>query len=232
MRESFLNVDRTMEDGGEAKRRPCVAPSGLFNRWIFTQGDARGLACRGLRYSGPSGLKKTRGRRLNACMHNQDPREDGWKAVSALAKATARRAGRCHVEHWFPPALRRSVLDFKCVLRFRLRVQLKYWRYELKLAHTWTIASGVNTGGTNTFAVAIIQLTADDGTVGLGETAPSSRYKETVAGGLDFFAKVDARKLSFDNVEASMKYVEGLMPGQFAAKSAINIALLDGSRLI
>ncbi len=23
---------------------------------------------------------------LNACMHNTDPREDGWKAVSALAK--------------------------------------------------------------------------------------------------------------------------------------------------
>ncbi len=130
---------------------------------------------------------------------------------------------------WNFPTRCCSWLDFGWLLGFRLRVQIKFWRYELKLAHTWTIASGVGTGGTNTFAVAIVQLTADDGTIGLGETAPSSRYKETVAGGLDFFAKVDANKLSFDNVEASMKYVEGLMPGQFAAKSAINIALLDGA---
>jgi L-alanine-DL-glutamate epimerase-like enolase superfamily enzyme len=108
-------------------------------------------------------------------------------------------------------------------------MQIKFWRYELKLAHTWTIASGVAKGGTNTFAVAIVQLTAADGTVGLGETAPSSRYKENVAGGLEFFEKVDARKLSFDDVEGSMKYVEALAPGEFAAKSAINVALLDGA---
>jgi L-alanine-DL-glutamate epimerase-like enolase superfamily enzyme len=99
----------------------------------------------------------------------------------------------------------------------------------MKLAHRWMVASGLATGGTNTFGVAIVQLTANDGTVGLGETAPSSRYKENVAGGLEFFGKVDARKLSFDDVEGSMKYVEGLAPGNFAAKSAINIALLDGA---
>jgi L-alanine-DL-glutamate epimerase-like enolase superfamily enzyme len=63
----------------------------------------------------------------------------------------------------------------------------------------------------------------------LGETAPSSRYKENVAGGLDFFAKVNPLELSFADVPGSMKYVEGLAPGQFAAKSAINVALLDGA---
>ena len=108
-------------------------------------------------------------------------------------------------------------------------MQSKFWRYELKLAHTWTIASGVATGGTNIFNVAIVQLTAPDGTIGLGETAPSSRYKENVAGGLEFFAKIDAAKLSFADIPGSMRYVENLEPGNFAAKSAINIALLDGA---
>ncbi len=108
-------------------------------------------------------------------------------------------------------------------------MQIKFWRNELKLAHTWTIATGVATGGANTFAVGLVQLTGADGTIGLGETAPSSRYKENVAGGLDFFAKVDPLELSFKDVPGSMKYVEGLAPGQFAAKSAINVALLDGA---
>ncbi|MDB6068127.1 MAG: L-Ala-D/L-amino acid epimerase [Pedosphaera sp.] len=108
-------------------------------------------------------------------------------------------------------------------------MQIKFWRYDLKLAHTWRISSGGNMGGTNFFAVAIIQLTAEDGTIGLGESAPSSRYAEDVTGGLSFFATVDARQLSFDNIEASMRYVEQLAPGQFAAKSAINVALLDGA---
>jgi L-alanine-DL-glutamate epimerase-like enolase superfamily enzyme len=108
-------------------------------------------------------------------------------------------------------------------------MQIKFWRHECKLAHTWMIASGVATGGSNTFPVALLQLTAPDGTIGLGETAPSSRYKESVASGLEFFAKVDASKLSFDDVDGSMKYVENLAPGEFAAKSAINVALLDGA---
>ncbi|HZV35918.1 MAG TPA: dipeptide epimerase, partial [Verrucomicrobiae bacterium] len=113
-------------------------------------------------------------------------------------------------------------------LRFGFPVQIKFWRFELKLAHTWTIASGVKTGGTNVSPVAILELTAKDGTVGLGECAPASRYNENVEGGMDFLAKVDADKLSFDDVRGSMRYVEGLAPGQFAAKSALNIALLDG----
>ena len=36
-------------------------------------------------------------------------------------------------------------------------------------------------------------------------------------------------KLRFDRVEAGMKYVEDLAPGQFAAKAAVNVALLDGA---
>jgi L-alanine-DL-glutamate epimerase-like enolase superfamily enzyme len=109
-------------------------------------------------------------------------------------------------------------------------VQIKYWSTELKLAHTWTIASGVATGGgTNISPVAIVQLTDNEGTIGLGESAPASRYKESVHGALDFLAKIDARQLSFANIEASMKYLDTVAPGQFSAKSAVNVALLDGA---
>lgn len=108
-------------------------------------------------------------------------------------------------------------------------MKIKFWRCELKLAHTWTIASGVKSGGANSAPVGILELTGDDGIVGLGECAPSSRYNESTDSGLEFLAKVDARKLSFDDIEGSMKYVQSLAPGQFAAKSAVNIALLDGA---
>jgi L-alanine-DL-glutamate epimerase-like enolase superfamily enzyme len=108
-------------------------------------------------------------------------------------------------------------------------MQFKFWRFELKLAHTWMIASGVATGGTNVYPVAIVELIAPDGTKGLGETAPSSRYQENVGTSLDYFAKVDASKLSFNDVPGSMKYLEALAPGYHSAKSAINIALLDGA---
>ena len=57
VRKTFLiNMKRMIEYGGEAKKRPCLALTGLLNKWALTQGDARGLACPGLRYSGLSDL--------------------------------------------------------------------------------------------------------------------------------------------------------------------------------
>ncbi len=79
-------------------------------------------------------------------------------------------------------------------------VQLKFWQYDLKLTHPWAIARNVASGGRALAPVALLQLTGDNGIVGLGESAPSSRYQENVAGGLAFLAKVDARKLSFDDL--------------------------------
>lgn len=108
-------------------------------------------------------------------------------------------------------------------------MQIKYWRYELNLAYTWTVATGIKTGGTNVSPVAILELTGPDGIVGLGECAPASRYNENVPGGMEFLSKVDGSKLSFDDINGSMRYVQSIAPGQFAAKSAVNIALLDGA---
>lgn len=120
-------------------------------------------------------------------------------------------------------------IDSVPIFGFNNGVHIKFWRTELKLAHTWTIATGVKSGGTNVSSVAILQLTGPDGTIGLGECAPAGRYNENVDGGLDFLAKVDGNKLSFDDVKGSMNYIQSLAPGQFAAKSAFNIALLDGA---
>ena len=44
-----------------------------------------------------------------------------------------------------------------------------------------------------------------------------------------FLAKVDASKLSFEDIPGSMAYLETLDPGEFTAKCAINIALMDGA---
>jgi L-alanine-DL-glutamate epimerase-like enolase superfamily enzyme len=108
-------------------------------------------------------------------------------------------------------------------------MQLKIWKEELKMAHVWTIATGVKTGGSTGTSVGILQLTAPDGTIGLGETSPSSRYNENLEGSMAFLSRVDPKKLSFDDVAGSMKYVENFEPGNFAAKSAVNVALVDGA---
>lgn len=84
-------------------------------------------------------------------------------------------------------------------------------------------------GGVHRFPVVILELTDHDGLTGLGEAAPSSRYGENVEGCLDFFERLNVHALSFDHLAAGMQYVENLAPGQFAAKAAVNIALLDGA---
>ncbi len=108
-------------------------------------------------------------------------------------------------------------------------MQIKFRRGDLQLAHKWKISSGGNMGGVDTFPVALLELTDKDGVAGIGESAPSSRYREDIAGSLDFFSKLDARRLSFDDPAAAMNYVEKLAPGQFAAKGAVDVALLDGA---
>jgi L-alanine-DL-glutamate epimerase-like enolase superfamily enzyme len=105
-------------------------------------------------------------------------------------------------------------------------VKLNFKRLDLQLAHTWTIARGT---GSNLFRVVIVELTGADGTVGLGEAAPNPRYRETVDTVQAFFKQVDARGLSYNDVEGSMTYLDTVSPHDMAAKCALNIALLDGA---
>jgi L-alanine-DL-glutamate epimerase-like enolase superfamily enzyme len=105
-------------------------------------------------------------------------------------------------------------------------VKLKTWRYDLQLAHKWAIAGG---RGLNVCPVALLQLTDDDGVIGLGEAAPVQRYQESVETVLAFCGRVDARRLSFADVPGGMNYLETIAPGNMSAKCALNIALVDGA---
>ena len=105
-------------------------------------------------------------------------------------------------------------------------MKLNFRRLDLQLAHHWTIA---RRAGTNLCKAVVVELTGADGTVGWGEAAPTARYKESVVTVQAFFEKVDARGLSFNDVEGSMTYLDTLSPHDMSAKCALNIALLDGA---
>jgi L-alanine-DL-glutamate epimerase-like enolase superfamily enzyme len=106
-------------------------------------------------------------------------------------------------------------------------MKMNFRKFDLKLAHQWTVASGLTSGKT-IFEVVLLDLTDSQGVVGLGESAPASRYKESVHTVMEFLQKIDANKLSFDDVAGSMEYLE-TFPGNYAAKCAVNIALMDGA---
>jgi L-Ala-D/L-Glu epimerase len=111
-------------------------------------------------------------------------------------------------------------------------MKLNARRFDLTLAHRWTIASGLGPGGeggTDIFKVAFVELDDGQGITGVGEAAPSSRYGESADGAMAFLQHIAPEKLSFDDLEGSMAYVNGVAPKNFAAKGALNIALLDGA---
>ena len=111
-------------------------------------------------------------------------------------------------------------------------VKLTWQPFGLELAHRWTIASGLGPGGgggTDVFDVMVVELRDPDGMVGTGESAPSSRYGETVESTRAFLERVDPARLSFSDVPGSMAYLETVAPNNFAPKGALNIALLDGA---
>ena len=108
-------------------------------------------------------------------------------------------------------------------------MKLSFRRFDLRLTHTWTIASSLAEGGKNTYPAVFVELHDDDGVVGLGEAAPSNRYKETAQTCVEFLERVDPARLSFDDLHGSMAYVESLSPKDFSPKGAINIALLDAA---
>jgi L-Ala-D/L-Glu epimerase len=107
-------------------------------------------------------------------------------------------------------------------------MKIKVWRYDLALTHTWTIASSLASGGKNTYGTVFVEL-EEGGLKGIGESAPSSRYDENVDTVEAFLRKVDAERLSFDDIPGSMAYLDTIAAGNASAKGAINIALLDGA---
>ncbi len=105
-------------------------------------------------------------------------------------------------------------------------VKLKHWRLDLRLAHPWNIARA---SGMAARQVVMVELTGEDGTVGLGEAAPVTRYHETSETVEAFCRQVDLRRLDFESPAESTAYLEALSPQDRSAKCALNIALLDGA---
>jgi len=93
------------------------------------------------------------------------------------------------------------------------------------LTHTWTIARGSE----DVAPVVLLELSDEDGTTGLGEASPIQRYQESADTVVAFCRRVDAARLSFDDLAGSMKYLDTIAPGNLAAKCAFNLALLDGA---
>lgn len=103
---------------------------------------------------------------------------------------------------------------------------LHFKQLDLQLAHTWTIA---RTTGTNIFKVVVVELADGDGTLGRGESSPVARYDESVDTVQQFLRKVDPKRLSFEDIEGSMRYLDTVSDKDMSAKCAVNIALLDGA---
>ena len=105
-------------------------------------------------------------------------------------------------------------------------MKLNFKRLELQLSHPWVVA---RSAASRIAKVVVVELVGADGTLGLGEAAPTARYKESADSVEAFLGKVDPRGLSFKDVEGSMQYLETLSPRDMSAKCALNIALLDGA---
>lgn len=105
-------------------------------------------------------------------------------------------------------------------------MNLHFRTWDLQLAHRWTIARA---RGTHVCPVVVVELTDADGVVGRGEAAPTARYEETPATVENFLRRVVLRRLSFEDIEGSKHYLEGLSPRDASAKCALNLALHDGA---
>lgn len=111
-------------------------------------------------------------------------------------------------------------------------VQLSVVGYPLRLARRWTIASRTGPGGgpgTEEFPVLLVRLRDEDGVVGYGESAPSNRYGEDVGSVREFLGRVDAGRLSFEDVEGSLRYLRAVDGARPAAIAALDLALHDGA---
>jgi L-alanine-DL-glutamate epimerase-like enolase superfamily enzyme len=94
----------------------------------------------------------------------------------------------------------------------------------LRLRHTWT-----TTMSSSQYRDTLHVRLTSDGVVGLGEGAPIVRYHENAEDGKKAIAAILPLLQAADpwRFEKTMAEVSRAMPGQFAAKAALDIALMD-----
>lgn len=103
-------------------------------------------------------------------------------------------------------------------------VKLAFKKIELRSAHPWKLA---RTESSSVFEVVLVELRTAEGFVGWGEAAPVSRYQESAQTVQEFLTKVNPERLNPAALSESSAYLNAISPADFAAKCAINTALLD-----
>lgn len=103
------------------------------------------------------------------------------------------------------------------------RMKLRFRPYTLQLKHVFTIATSSRT----TTPVVLTEIDYD-GTIGYGEASMPPYLGESHESATAFLSKVDLGKFEnpFD-LETILEYVDGLAPGNPAAKASVDIALHD-----
>ena len=96
----------------------------------------------------------------------------------------------------------------------------------LQPANPWRTANGA---GIDNGESVIVQLSDADGVTAVGEAAPAQVYGETVAGTVRAIGQLDARRLSFSDVNGAGEYLMGVAGLPVAAICAVNTALMDGA---
>ena len=100
---------------------------------------------------------------------------------------------------------------------------LTYWPYELQLKHVFTVATNSRT--TTPVVLTTIEY---DGVTGYGEASMPPYLGESHESVLNFLSKVNLGQFSDPFLmEDFLAYVDGIMPGNHAAKASVDIALHD-----
>ena len=103
------------------------------------------------------------------------------------------------------------------------RLEMKFFPYELKLRHVFTVASYSR----STTPDVQLEITYD-GVTGYGEASMPQYLGQSVASVTAFLSKVDLGQFHDPfQLEDILSYVDGLSVGDTAAKAAIDIALHD-----
>jgi L-alanine-DL-glutamate epimerase-like enolase superfamily enzyme len=103
------------------------------------------------------------------------------------------------------------------------KMKMTFFPYELKMRHTFTVATYSRTTTPD------VQVEIDyDGVKGYGEASMPQYLGQTVASVSTFLARVNLEQFSDPfNLEDILAYVDGINPGDTAAKAAVDIALHD-----
>lgn len=103
------------------------------------------------------------------------------------------------------------------------KLQMKFFPYELKLRHVFTVATYSRT----TTPDVQVEITYD-GVTGYGEASMPQYLGQTVQSVTTFLQKVDLSQFNDPfELEDILAYVDSLSPGDTAAKAAVDIALHD-----